>query len=82
MHCFAVPQERRDALTHCDFLKTINGRDADARQNMLEWARSLDWTGRRQTAEILRDKQQNNTAERPAWCFPTGFLMLQIAGNP
>ena len=38
---------------YCDFLKTINGKDADARQEMLEWARGLGWTGRKQTAERL-----------------------------
>lgn len=38
---------------YCDFLKTINGKDADARQEMLEWARGLGWTGRRQTPEKL-----------------------------
>ena len=38
---------------YCDFLKTINGEDANARQEMLEWARGLGWTGRRQTAERL-----------------------------
>ena len=38
---------------YCDFLKTINGEDADARQDMLEWARGLGWTGRKQTAERL-----------------------------
>ncbi|OQC16100.1 MAG: Plasmid pRiA4b ORF-3-like protein [Lentisphaerae bacterium ADurb.Bin082] len=38
---------------YCDFLKTINGKDADSRQEMLEWARGLGWTGRRQTPEKL-----------------------------
>lgn len=38
---------------YCDFLKTINGKDAGARQEMLEWARDLGWTGRRQTPEKL-----------------------------
>ena len=39
---------------YCDFLKTINGEDADARQDLLEWARGP--TGRdadRQTAKRL-----------------------------
>ena len=38
---------------YCDFLKAINGEDADARQDMLEWARGLGWIGRKQTAERL-----------------------------
>ena len=38
---------------YCDFLKTINGKDSYARQEMLEWARGLAWTGRRQTPEKL-----------------------------
>lgn len=32
---------------YCNFLRTINGNDTTAKQEMREWARSLDWTGRR-----------------------------------
>lgn len=32
---------------YCNFLRTVNGKDAAAKQEMREWARSLDWTGRR-----------------------------------
>ncbi len=32
---------------YCDFLMTINGKDATAKQEMKEWAHGLDWTGRR-----------------------------------
>ena len=38
---------------YCDFLTTINGTDADAKRDMLEWARGLGWTGRRNTPEKL-----------------------------
>ncbi len=38
---------------YCDFLKTINGEDTDAKKEMLVWARGLGWTGRKQTAERL-----------------------------
>ncbi|MBQ7650933.1 MAG: hypothetical protein IJS15_08235 [Victivallales bacterium] len=38
---------------YCDFLTTINSTDADAKRDMLEWARGLGWTGRRSTPEKL-----------------------------
>ena len=38
---------------YCDFLTTINGTDAEAKRDMLEWGRGLGWTGRRNTPEKL-----------------------------
>ena len=32
---------------YCNFLETINGKDAAAKREMKEWAKGLDWSGRR-----------------------------------
>ncbi len=38
---------------YCNFLRTINGKDAIAKQEMKEWARGQDWTGRRCSPDKL-----------------------------
>ena len=38
---------------YCNFLSTINGKNATAKQEMKEWARGLDWTGRRCSPDKL-----------------------------